>query len=434
MKKSSFLLVILIYSLYFGAFGQTENAEKSCIDCHSGLLNQPFIHVAAEDDCANCHLRNENKHPQANVKGFSLQDELPQLCFICHEEYTKSHIHPPAEEGECLMCHSPHASGNKSLLLNNQPYLCSQCHDLDIDDKKFKHIPVFDGNCQTCHDPHQSNFPSFLKKEKSKICADCHENIKTEFGLKNIHPPFENDCANCHASHASNNEKLLIERTPDLCFNCHTDIQSGIESSLVVHKVINDSKNCANCHASHASNQYKLLIQEEKQLCLSCHNKTIITKTDSIKNIKQMLKKGNHIHSVIESDGCVICHNPHYSDNQQLLVGKFPSGNYTNGESENFELCFFCHDSGLMENKIDSTVTNFRNGSKNLHFVHLKGPKGRNCNLCHNVHGSVNEYHLMDKIKFGNWEMPLQFKSVQNGGTCNTGCHEKKSYFRQSLN
>jgi len=394
------------------------------------LIDQPFIHAPAADECENCHVRNNNEHPNKNVKGFSLLSDIPQLCFTCHENYTKKNIHPPVAEGECLFCHSPHASANKSLLLNNQPQPCSRCHVQEIENKKFKHDPVFDGNCQTCHDPHQSDFDHFLKVEQPKICLNCHDAQKAESALINAHQPFTEDCAKCHSPHGSDNGKLLNEKIPVLCFSCHTGLQSEIENSSTVHAPVTNSKQCSNCHSPHASKQNSLLVLEEKELCLSCHNKNISTKNGIVKDISKMLKKGNFIHEPIENGGCVICHNPHNSKNEFLLIEPYLTGQYTNGKSENFALCFSCHDSGLMNNKLDSEITNFRNGNQNLHFLHLQGDKGRNCNLCHNVHGSVFESLISNKVKFGNWEMPLEFKKEQNGGTCNSSCHEEKKYFR----
>lgn len=435
MKKLLLILPILIFYFNYKSFCQTDVAGKSCTDCHANLIKQPVVHAAAEDACDNCHVPNGDKHPQAGVKGFSLSEKMPDLCFICHDENTKKHIHPPAEEGECLICHSPHGSANKSLLVNAPPSaLCAECHDLDMTNKRIKHKPVEEGNCQLCHDPHQSDFANYLKEEKPKLCMDCHAKVKLEAGLKNLHPPFDDDCANCHETHSSDEKELLISKMPGLCFECHDEIQAKIENSSVVHGIINDAKGCANCHSPHASNFDKFLLREEKELCLECHNKTIKTQTRTIPNINKMLKKGNSVHGAIENDGCVVCHNPHASNNPLLLVEPFPSGRYTNGNSEDFELCFSCHDSGLMDNEYGTTDTNFRNGNENLHFFHLKGANARNCNLCHNVHGSVNEHLIADKVRFGNWEMPVKFKVEGNGGSCNTGCHAERKYSRDAPN
>jgi predicted CXXCH cytochrome family protein len=402
----------------------------NCIDCHGALIEQKVIHPAAVDDCTGCHLTNGNQHPQKNMKGFSLSEAVPALCFLCHEENSKKNIHPPVKTGECLTCHSPHSSANKFLLIKApQSALCADCHDKAMTEKPVKHKPVEEGTCTTCHDPHQSDFSKFLKKVTPAICLDCHTTVNLEAGRKNVHPPFADDCSNCHETHSANVEKLLIRKTPDLCYECH-DMKSTLEKNKVVHTVVYEGKACVNCHSPHASDQNNFLSLPEKELCLSCHNKSIKTEGRTIANIGSFMKKGNMIHGIIETDGCIVCHYPHASDRPLLLNGSFPTGQYAAATVENFELCFTCHDSQLLTAKTSKTATNFRNGEQNLHYLHINGQKGRNCNVCHNVHGAAFEHLINDKVKFGNWDMPIQYIPEENGGSCNTGCHSEKKYQR----
>ncbi|MCD4729653.1 MAG: cytochrome c3 family protein [Bacteroidales bacterium] len=426
MKK--LIITVFIFLIAFMVLAQTGTETKSCIDCHANLMEHNVKHEVATDDCENCHMANGNEHPQEGVKGFDLGDQVPALCFMCHEENTKSNIHPPAEE-ECLMCHSPHSSANMALLTFSPPaVLCADCHEMEMTQKPVKHKPVEDGFCSDCHDPHQSEFSSFLKAEKPQLCMNCHVSQQMQTGLKNIHLPFEDDCANCHETHSADVEKLLIQQIPDLCYNCHdTPIP---ENARVVHKVVNDEKGCANCHSPHASEYEMLLIKNGKDLCLSRHSKTIKTEDKILANIGKLLKKGNVVHGAIEGDGCTVCHNPHASEQPLLLNAAFPTGQYVAATVENFDLCFICHDSEILIAEFSTTATNFRNGDQNLHYLHINGEKGRNCNVCHNVHGAANEHLISEKVKFGNWEMPVQFKIVENGGSCNTGCHAEKTYLR----
>ena len=46
------------------------------------------------------------------------------------------------------------------------------------------------------------------------------------------------------------------------------------------------------------------------------------------------------------------------------------------------------------------------------------------------MHGSQNEHLVAGKVKFGNWEMPLNYNANENGGSCQTGCHSEKKYDR----
>lgn len=267
---------------------------------------------------------------------------------------------------------------------------------------------------------------------EKKTCKDCHSVLIEK---KVVHAVAADDCESCHTANDSEHPKQgvkefdLAEKLPALCYMCH-DMQTAIDSAKVVHKVVNDAKGCLNCHSPHASDQEKLLILNQKDLCLSCHNKTIKTENKTLANIGQFLKKGNIVHGVIESDGCVICHRPHASENQLLLIGAFPASQYTSAKPENFELCFTCHDQELLTTQTTTTATQFRNGDQNLHYLHINGEKGRNCNVCHNVHGSTFAHLINDKVRFGNWDMPIQFQHEENGGSCNTGCHAKKKYVR----
>ena len=415
--------------IVFLAFGQSEGDYLNFIDCHDDIIEQKIKHAVAEDDCENCHMANGNAHPQEGVKGFELGDEVPALCFMCHDENTKSNIHPPSEEGECLTCHSPHSSANKGLLINApQAALCFDCHDASIAEKQFKHKPVAEGNCSNCHDPHQSEYDQLLKAEKKLLCLSCHTSAQMQMEFSSKHVPFEDDCANCHETHSADHEKLLLQKTPELCFNCHDNPVS--EEAKSIHKVVTEGTACANCHNPHASKEDMLLTKAGKDLCLSCHSKSIKTEKRTVANIGQLLKKGNMVHGIIELDGCAVCHNAHASEFQALLNSPFPEDTYTAASVENFELCFMCHDPELMLLEKTTSATNFRNGDQNMHYLHMNGSKSRNCIMCHNVHGSSSAHLIADKVKFGNWDMPIDYKVNDNGGSCNTGCHAEKKYIR----
>lgn len=422
-----------------------EKSPDLCYLCHDNIQSTvqtaTVPHPAVEDACSNCHSPHASKHTRLLI------DEEKALCFTCHEEQTKQYIHPPAD-GECHLCHQPHGSVNPSLLANaSQSALCSECHDISMTRKEFKHAPVEMGSCSDCHDPHQSDFSNFLKTSKPELCMECHDDIRQVKAYNNQHPPFEDECSNCHETHSADNKHLLAEKTPDLCYLCHDNLQSAIETAAVIHGVVTDEKGCGNCHSPHASNEYRLLLHNEQQLCLDCHSKTITVstkgdsissqgvaevsepKTRKIENIGKYFRKGNVIHGAIELAGCATCHDPHASDKALLLKGSFPEGLYAPANPDNFELCFTCHDASILTS-VTSTATGFRNGDKNLHYVHINGTKGRSCRICHNVHGSPNMHLINDFILFGNWNMPLGYVPNENGGSCSTGCHAKKNYSR----
>jgi hypothetical protein len=103
---------------------------------------------------------------------------------------------------------------------------------------------------------------------------------------------------------------------------------------------------------------------------------------------------------------------------------------YAPSVRDTFALCWECHDSDLLELEKTDASTNFRDGEKNLHFVHMNGRKSRSCVICHNVHASAREHLIEDEVKFGEWNLPINYTPSADGGSCFPGCHASKKYSR----
>jgi predicted CXXCH cytochrome family protein len=139
------------------------------------------------------------------------------------------------------------------------------------------------------------------------------------------------------------------------------------------------------------------------------------------------------LHGPIQSGTCTPCHDPHGSQEVKLLIKEFPADIYVPYTEKEFELCFSCHNRDLLRFPDTSFATGFRDGEKNLHYIHVnKKEKGRNCKICHNVHGSDNLKLIADKASFGKWELPLKFVKTDTGGACSPGCHKTYNYDRKT--
>lgn len=253
--------------------------------------------------------------------------------------------------------------------------------------------------------PTESNQPA---------CTDCHSD-KVETEMK--HEAVENGCDICHEStgeaHPEDGKKgfTLVDRAPDLCYYCHEEAE---RPSFGHQPVL--SGECLSCHDVHGSSNPALLKQPDPDMCLSCH---------------PIIQGQVMLHSAIDNGGCMICHQPHGAKNRALLSESYPEDEYMNATTENFGLCFLCHEADLMNAERTEWATNFRNMDRNLHQLHINGVKGRNCKLCHNLHVSKQKYLIEESILFGSWEMQMNFSYDENGGSCLPGCHGKKTYVRQ---
>jgi len=404
----------------------SQSDEIACTNCHDKIVAGLVLHYPVSEGCTNCHNEPEANHPENPQRKVTLADKTPDLCYVCHDtKNTHKYIHSPIESGECLNCHAVHSSNTASLLTEATiAAQCNLCHETGTSiDKPNKHAPISDGDCTVCHDPHESDNAQLIKSTKPGLCFDCHSDIGEMVIFPTVHAPFADDCSNCHSPHESLNPALLTEKTIDLCYTCHEPYEN-MKSS---HEPVKNG-DCVTCHSPHASKESKLLLNNSQTLCLNCHSKTITTDSVTIKNIGKQLSSSALIHGAVELDGCTTCHDAHGSNNQMLLKNTFPADTYVHVEAGSFALCFDCHDGQMLKEGIVPLLTNFRDGSRNLHCVHIHGAKGRNCTLCHEMHASNNKHLIAKTVIFGNWEMPLNYVASISGGSCETGCHSKKSY------
>lgn len=210
-----------------------------------------------------------------------------------------------------------------------------------------------------------------LPNLKESKCALCHSEI-----LKEIkHKPAENDCFLCH-KFETKGESLYVgleKGANELCFDCHNF--EDYKKSKSLHPVFEE---CNLCHLPHSSKFKSLLKNETLSLCLDCHN---------LKDLKEKKHKNQPIEGF-----CINCHNPHFSNNEKLLEGKFFHKPYIENSCEGCHkktitkkirlilplenLCFACHKTLEEE--------------KNEKFLH-KPFKFNDCLSCHNAHFSFKE-------------------------------------------
>ncbi len=434
-------------------------------------------------ECVLCHPANKkNKTPYKNVT-----QQLTCMTDACHPKFDEGKfLHGPFQAGFCVACHNPHGSEQKNFLKHFGATLCFSCHDEAENmakESEHVHFPVLKGECTSCHDPHKSKLEYHLKRETiAGLCAGCHGEVFTSHSV--LHEPVESgDCTVCHVPHISENKGLLSDNGNDLCFKCHTVRKEEFQSANVHEPV---AKDCTLCHDPHGSETVTHLRGEKdengnyipvekpiKELCLGCHRKLDPEVVDQIENgtiqhdpvlkgectlchtphstnhkkqlkaplseicyschqkMKELITGSMYRHGPVRTDDCAQCHLPHGADNHDLLRANFSKKYANEFNIENFALCFNCHNPDMVLNN-KSEITGFKNGSNNLHYLHVNRKKnGRNCNTCHNIHASDQEKHIREKVPFNRrFSIKIEFTKTDTGGGCVVGCHKPRKYDR----
>jgi predicted CXXCH cytochrome family protein len=383
----------------------------------------------AQKKCEACH-----KYEDPREHRFKRLPPEGQGCTECHEMKTKTVEHLPVKQGHCTACHDPHGSAYKGMLVASPaPALCLSCHKKeDYAKKKFVHGPVTLGACLVCHEAHSAGQPKLLKDSPRNLCVSCHKEVVPKKGEdRSVHAPARDNCLGCHDPHASDVKSQLKQAAPDLCFSCHKNLKESVATSTVVHGAITQEGGCAACHTPHFSKLPKLQKLPQPEECLSCHDRELKTaKGTVLTNMAALLKDNPEHHGPIRLGSCTACHEPHAGNYSRLLISAYPPEFYAPFRIEQYALCFRCHTPNLVLQPQGAGLTGFRDGEKNLHWLHVNREKGRTCRACHEVHASRLPFHIREAVPFGTggWMLAINFNQTPKGGSCSPGCHVPRKY------
>lgn len=130
-----------------------------------------------------------------------------------------------------------------------------------------------------------------------------------------------------------------------------------------------------------------------------------------------------------------MCHDPHGANGVKLLTKYRPLSEnewVLYGGSSVTLFCMDCHGREFVLADETDRVTAFRNGTQNLHALHVSKKKGRSCKACHDTHAANQPFHIRPNVAFGTagWKLPITFTRTPTGGACVVGCHKAESYDR----
>ena len=401
-----------------GEWTRIRMKEKLCTSqCHEKAVGEPYLHgPTGVGYCVACHS------PHGSTEDLFLVASGGSLCARCHKtqvEETRPVKHAPFEEGDCTGCHSPHGGKNRFFFpTEGIAGTCLSCHDEEEMNRPSKHHPVEGGNCSVCHDPHGSDNKGLTILPGSDLCLHCHTEEKELLSAEVEHPPVQDDCLGCHRPHSTDDSPLLQSPMPGLCGDCHDEVTEAAVESKVKHAPVGEGK-CGDCHAVHGSNVPALLKREKPGLCFECHT-----------YLGEDISEAEYGHGPVADGECEECHRVHGSDNPLLLMAFLEPGFYAEYEQGSFDLCFQCHNQDVARDQTTTSLTGFRNGADNMHYLHINRKKGRTCRACHHPHASSQERQIREGVPFGGWEIPIMFEANPQGGYCEVGCHRPKPYNR----
>lgn len=179
-----------------------------------------------ESGCESCHGPGSKHIEAGGGPRFILNPgKKPDACLQCHlsthAEFNLPQHHPVLEgRMNCVQCHDPHGgdifkrAGGLAMARQNES--CAACHREQTRPVVFEHEAMREG-CSVCHNPHGSINRKLLVEADPNLCLKCHAQSQGEsapagagiFIGKVDHGPFlrQGTCwsAGCHtAIHGSN--------------------------------------------------------------------------------------------------------------------------------------------------------------------------------------------------------------------------------------
>ncbi len=157
-----------------------DEATAICISCHDtgNLMDwQGSEHSMSGVGCTSCHYI---CHSSAEEADRLLVHSEPDLCYGCHQDVKMKTYYPshhPIKEGKmvCTDCHKSHGSFLSSLKTEERLNdLCFNCHSSKQGPFVFEHEPVVE-DCNICHEAHGTVTNNLLVQNEPFLCLQCHQ-------------------------------------------------------------------------------------------------------------------------------------------------------------------------------------------------------------------------------------------------------------------
>lgn len=212
--------------------------------------------------------------------------------------------HAPLKD--CVRCHGNRQQESFSRevqLTARVPALCYACHTalMPTSLKGWVHGPVAVGQCLVCHEPHKTKYQHLLREQIPALCYSCHLEMDSESTPDNV-KKSHSQCNDCHSGHTGLTN-YTSSRMPELCCRCHESFDRAALRGYVHGPVAVGQ--CIICHDFHKNENQDLLRKGIPALCYACHGEA------SMKSINDHWRKSYA--------DCSNCHEAHTSPERYLL-------------------------------------------------------------------------------------------------------------------
>jgi predicted CXXCH cytochrome family protein len=209
---------------------KSDADTATCTGCHSDISKGKYVHAALKTGCTTCHQVQNQK----GATRVTLVAPITQLCITCHSLASEKVLHGPYKNGDCVVCHSPHASDFPQHTWVARQDICLGCHArarLKVNNKK-KTVTTPWGVTLTFAQMKGWMFLNLDKTLTKNHPVQGHPVSGPNTALGPKSPPIT--CMTCHNAHGSNYPDMLIKTPPDpgqslcvtcgLCLDCHSHL------------------------------------------------------------------------------------------------------------------------------------------------------------------------------------------------------------------
>ncbi len=344
----------------------------------------------------------------------------------------------PGAAGKCLNCHEPHglldASGEIPMLaVAREESLCLACHD---------GAPAATDIGADLAKPYRHPVVAYRDRHAGPL-----ESQPADFASAPVDRRHA-ECVDCHNPHLGSADRTGVPPAPDL-----SRVNLGVSRLLVQ----NGPAGIPPTYMFVAGSDTLSAPLAEYQLCFKCHSSWTTQPTGQT-NLALQLNPANPSYHPVEAAGrdpniapgafvpgwsatsltrCGDCHGsdfegaprgPHGSSYRYILRRPYTASSQPRLMTPD-ELCFSCHSYDVYANAASPELVLASSrfnppGESTGHAAHA-GNGNVPCFACHGTHGSPTHGHL---IVTGRVPGIAAFTESPTGGTCQSTCHDMKSY------